>query len=312
MLGAQMCAWEQGAEAELPSLRARLAAMSERLWAPDAGRSWEDFERRFRVADALLDRMISPVAVRAEGLAGDPGDRTFTGTLTVRLEAAPAGTIRYTLDGKEPGPDSPAYREPLKIAAKDCRGQGVAWFGGTKRHRRQASLATLRARLFGANDVPLGHERSVDFFHVVPRARYRVYPSLDVLEPRKGYYAEMPDVAAMKAERAGIWPDLMYGLPGGGRSPWEVPLGSAVVSEGTIRITESGRYAFRLEGVKGEIHVDGKKVSEEEVELKEGDHSIRVGWFYGSAYEKGLHRATYARDGAKPQDVTPLLVPASP
>ena len=58
VIGAQMCAWEQPGSAELPSLRQRLAAMSERIWNPDAGRTVADFTERLRTTDALLSRLL--------------------------------------------------------------------------------------------------------------------------------------------------------------------------------------------------------------------------------------------------------------
>ncbi|MBK8099454.1 MAG: family 20 glycosylhydrolase [Planctomycetes bacterium] len=59
IVGAQMCAWEQPAERELPSLRRRLPAMAERIWHEDAGRDTEDFLARLAVTDALLGRLLA-------------------------------------------------------------------------------------------------------------------------------------------------------------------------------------------------------------------------------------------------------------
>jgi len=58
VLGAQMCAWEQPELQELPSLRHRLPAMSERVWNPDAGRTVADFTERLRAADAGLSLLM--------------------------------------------------------------------------------------------------------------------------------------------------------------------------------------------------------------------------------------------------------------
>ncbi len=58
LLGAQMCAWEQRQEIELPSLRGRLPAMAERVWNPSAGKTCDDFERRFAATDKLLDALL--------------------------------------------------------------------------------------------------------------------------------------------------------------------------------------------------------------------------------------------------------------
>jgi hexosaminidase len=56
--GAEMCAWEQADKTELPSLRQRLAAMSERLWNPEAGRSYQDFSARLNATDAALTKLL--------------------------------------------------------------------------------------------------------------------------------------------------------------------------------------------------------------------------------------------------------------
>ena len=56
--GAQLCAWEQPDEVEIPSIRKRLAAMSERLWNPDANRDFEDFAARLSATDASLTKLL--------------------------------------------------------------------------------------------------------------------------------------------------------------------------------------------------------------------------------------------------------------
>jgi hexosaminidase len=58
VFGAQMCAWEQPEKTELPSLRQRLPAMSERIWNPSAGRDYQDFARRLEATDRLLERLV--------------------------------------------------------------------------------------------------------------------------------------------------------------------------------------------------------------------------------------------------------------
>lgn len=76
ILGAQMCSWEQTEEKELPSLRQRLAAMSERLWNPSFDEGFAEFSTRLDRTDkkftALLDdeALKAPVPVRT-GNAGE-------------------------------------------------------------------------------------------------------------------------------------------------------------------------------------------------------------------------------------------------
>ena len=55
VLGAQMCAWEQAAENEIPSVRWRLPAMAERIYHPESGQPCADYARRFVHTDGLLD-----------------------------------------------------------------------------------------------------------------------------------------------------------------------------------------------------------------------------------------------------------------
>jgi len=59
MIGAQICCWEQGGEIQVPSLRPRLPAMCERVWNPDAGKTFEDFAGRLKATDRVLDRLLS-------------------------------------------------------------------------------------------------------------------------------------------------------------------------------------------------------------------------------------------------------------
>jgi hexosaminidase len=60
VLGAQLCAWEQPAERELPSTRRRLAALAERLWNEDAALSADDFLARLASSDERLTVLLSP------------------------------------------------------------------------------------------------------------------------------------------------------------------------------------------------------------------------------------------------------------
>jgi hexosaminidase len=59
VVGAQLCSWEQSENQELPSLRERLAALSERLWNPTAGCTFAEFSRRFQFADAGLGKLLN-------------------------------------------------------------------------------------------------------------------------------------------------------------------------------------------------------------------------------------------------------------
>jgi hypothetical protein len=58
VIGAEMCSWEMAEEMEIPAIRTRLAAFSERVWhrAPDL--TYDNFRRRFLSTDARLTNLI--------------------------------------------------------------------------------------------------------------------------------------------------------------------------------------------------------------------------------------------------------------
>ncbi len=58
VLGAQVCSWENPQEVVIPFVRDRLAAMSERVWNPAAGRNFEDFSGRLQATDARLTALL--------------------------------------------------------------------------------------------------------------------------------------------------------------------------------------------------------------------------------------------------------------
>ncbi|MEI7837546.1 MAG: family 20 glycosylhydrolase [Planctomycetota bacterium] len=59
VIGGQMCAWEQPEAAEIPSLRGRVPAMSERLWNPSAGKDFSHFNARFQSSDAIYTKLLN-------------------------------------------------------------------------------------------------------------------------------------------------------------------------------------------------------------------------------------------------------------
>jgi len=58
-LGAQLCSWENKGDFELPSLRHRLPAVSERLWNRSSEILVEDFKARINMTDKLVEKMFS-------------------------------------------------------------------------------------------------------------------------------------------------------------------------------------------------------------------------------------------------------------
>lgn len=59
LIGAQMCAWEQSDEAEVPSIRKRLAAFSAVAWSGSAREDYEVFLKNLETTDQILSKLIS-------------------------------------------------------------------------------------------------------------------------------------------------------------------------------------------------------------------------------------------------------------
>ena len=66
VIGAQLCAWEEGGEIQVPALRPRVAPVSERIWNPEAPRSWDDFRARAAATDAVLTKLIAGIPLDDE------------------------------------------------------------------------------------------------------------------------------------------------------------------------------------------------------------------------------------------------------
>ena len=122
VIGGQMSVWEQTEDTEIARLRYRLPAMSERIWAPDAGRSFDDFYKRMLALDEKAGLLMTPARIKAAGLT-DPSacgynhqENWHNQPLTLQFTPTiPGAAIRYTTDGKAVTADSPALAGPLVL-----------------------------------------------------------------------------------------------------------------------------------------------------------------------------------------------------
>lgn len=118
--GASMSAWEQAEDKEIPSLRLRLGAMSERLWSAQK-RGEAAFMQDLHNTDKKFGRLLTPVQWQETGRTYPGSDDSnfdehtwFDSAVTVTLSSAIARTtIRYTTDGSFPGSSATRYTAPL-------------------------------------------------------------------------------------------------------------------------------------------------------------------------------------------------------
>lgn len=97
----------------------RMAALSEVQWCQPEVKNWERFLDSADEFCAIYDVMGYKYGTHLFDANGKVNVNKDKGCVEVILEAQGETPIRYTLDGTEPGPDSPLYSEPIEIR-EDC------------------------------------------------------------------------------------------------------------------------------------------------------------------------------------------------
>ena len=212
----------------------RAAALAEALWSPKATRDWNSFLARMgpqlrRYRSLGLDAADSAFAVR---IALAP-TRDASHVLATLSAQAAFGTIRYTVDGSEPGPQSPAYSAPLRLPLGGVL--KAASFDGETRlsaSRAQAldaaALHTRRSEALrfcnGENGIRLEDDAPADG----PRAvLHTQLGSVCLRWPQ----APLDGVAAIRVQVGAVENAFMYGKPGDGE-----PKPVATAESGELRV----------------------------------------------------------------------------
>ncbi|HWI23986.1 MAG TPA: family 20 glycosylhydrolase [Lysobacter sp.] len=197
----------------------RAAALAEALWSPKAARDWDSFLARMgpqlqRYRSLGLAAADSAFAVRI-ALAPSGDASHVLATLSTQAEF---GTLRYTVDGSEPGPQSPAYTAPLRLPLGGLL--KAASFDGETRlsaSRAQAlDAAALRTRRSeqlrfcnGENGIRLEDDAPADG----PRAvLHTQLGSVCLRWPQ----APLDGMAAVRVQVGAVENTFMYGKPGDG------------------------------------------------------------------------------------------------
>jgi hypothetical protein len=108
-----LCSWENPENIEIQSLRERLALVSEKAWNPAAGGTLAEFKARLAHTDAILDKLVNPIAIDVQG-AFTQDENTFTDPLTITLAPRIKGlTVKYTLDNSLPNEKWQVYAGPI-------------------------------------------------------------------------------------------------------------------------------------------------------------------------------------------------------
>ncbi len=198
VLGAMMCVWEQEDGTAAPHLRARLPAFAERVWRPDAGRGYGDFQGRAARLDAVYAALQPALADGDEWAALQ---RSGPARVRYRLYQAPAagwdavpdfarltpyagGALPLFRGGPRSGPLGLVLEATLPVAVggahafklESCDGPGRLLVGGrlvcdhAARGRWEGTEGVVE---LAAGDVELRVEAAQGFFHTLCRVWWK-------------------------------------------------------------------------------------------------------------------------------------------
>jgi len=188
----------------------------------------------------------------------------FVGSTSVELSSpVPHAVVRYTLDGSEPGPDSPVATGPVTLT----------------------ETTTLSARAFGGAS-PDGYLARATFTRLEPRPAVAVDNLKHGLECRyfEGEWRKLPDFGGLRPIQVGVVPEV-------GTPPFARAEHFALELEGYVRVPADGLYELSLRSDDGSaLELGGERVVDSdgvhgagddraEVALAAGLHPIRVTYF---------------------------------
>jgi hypothetical protein len=182
------------------------------------------------------------------------------------LAARGGASIRYTLDGSKPGPESPVYERPVVIEGETTVNALAFWPGGV------SSLVESRT-----------------FKPAVPLAASAAAPARQGLayEYFEGRFEKLPDFASQRAPRAGTAPRPDLSVADDNED-------FALRFKGFVHVPQTGVYVFYVNSDDGsKLSVAGRDIvtndgvhgmveEKAEIALEAGWHSFELVYFQGT------------------------------
>ncbi len=217
---------------------------------------------RLALAALVASAMVPALSQGTQALVVSAPSTVFVDSMKVTVSGwQPGADVRYTLDGRTPGPNSTRYTVPFEVS--------------------ETTVVTVRAFRRGAQPsapVRLRLEKVEAWAPMTPR---RIEPGLTMSE----FKGEWPTVRSMYGKRADSTATATAFLVEG---PVEAPVGR--MYEGFIRVDEDGLYGFQVRAPLGvRLWVGGQLVVDDDDGSKPGEltgwaplgkglHSIRLEW----------------------------------
>jgi len=190
---------------------------------------------------------------------------------SVGLVARAGASIRYSLDGSEPGPDSPVYDRPLVLRGETTVKARAFWPQGLS--SLVESRAFKPATPLGASAKPPAQKGlAYEFF----QGRFEKLPDFSALKAARNGTAARPDLAGVQEKS-----DFALRFKGFIRVPETGVYVFYVASDDGAKLTIAGRDAVMNDGVHGQAE------EKAEIALAAGWHPIELVYFQGRG-EMGL------------------------
>lgn len=263
-------------------------AMAEALWSSKRARSWNSFRARLAPQLATFDRLgVNYRIPEVEDLDHDRLSLEPSASLQLRT-LLPGATIRYTLDGTNPGPQSPAYRGPIALPLSAAGTPVTARPFVGSRAGPVTSARYRLARLQPALAASPGTRRGL-------KRRY-FEAAVETLAALGRVPAARSDVAAKIA------------IPSYARAEQ-----FGLIFEGYLRVPANGIYTFGLQSDDGsDLWIGGEHVinrdgpqspgeSRGEVALARGLHPVILRYFQGGG--ASALRLMVSYNGEAPREV---------
>ncbi len=192
VIGGQMVLWEKGPDDMIPMLRDKMPARQERVYNPTAGLPYNDFSRRFKHTDAMLEKLLYPVQVSLDGILNRE-ENLFHGkpvkvTLSCPVKEA---KIRYTFGKDDPtATTGMLYDGPFAVAPEQAGNVYINGYYGPR--------AELRVRAFLPDGQALGAAKWIELRCEKPRVSYTLLEA-----PEGKVLNEMPAAKGLKSFAAG-------------------------------------------------------------------------------------------------------------
>jgi hexosaminidase len=167
IIGGSQVLWERAPVEVMSVLRPKTPILHERLYSPFAGRTYEDYAKRFKHTDSVFERLAFPASAKFEGLLNTTENLYLKPVKVTLSSPVPGATLVYTLNGKEVSfAQGTKYTGPFEITAEHSLNVMIPGYAGPR--------TDLYVRAYDSEGNPLGGSKLYQLRHEAPRFEYVV------------------------------------------------------------------------------------------------------------------------------------------